>query len=760
MSFPFFGKEFIFTQPDGTELKVRGWGDQYHAVFETLDGYTVVEDPVTHFYTFAALSGDNRRLHSTGINAAGAINPDNLGLERNVRIPSSLARARAFDAFRIMGRKRRCDIRREQHRRFMYSRLMGAGPAAAPPRREVTGQYRGLCLLVQFPDVAGTIPKEEVEQFCNKDGYNGYGNNGSVYNYFYDNSGGKLEYRNEVTSYFTLPHRRLYYSNTSIPYGDRARELIVEALTNLKEQGYDFTNLSADSGGYVYAVNVYYAGTCPNGWGKGLWPHSYCLEEPFELCPGRYAYDYQLTDIGNQLTLATFCHENGHMVCDFPDLYDYGYESKGVGLYCLMSGGGRQEKNPSQISAYLKYKAGWSDEVIPVTDGMAIDLPADKNQFLLYPKSETEYFIVENRVKSGRDASLPASGLAVWHVDETGSNNYEDMEENLHYECSLEQADNKFDLEEGRNSGDRTDLYHKDTNTRFADSTAPNSKWWDGTPSGLDIYDIGKAGASMTAKARVFAEDKQVETYRLENSPAADIPDNDDTGIRDTLRFPDAAVIISMQVEVDITHTYRGDLLVTLTSPGGEPVILHRRSGGSKKDLKQTYETAGTSELRVLTGKDLQGNWTLLVQDLAELDKGRLNRWAIEAKAVPRSAATLEESPGVTIPDNSTQGIQRTLSADADGTVKHIEVELDITHSYIRDLVVTLTSPDNTTVDLHRRQGGSADNIIGKFTPETTPALANLLDHPVRGPWKLSVADLAGLDVGKLNRWALYIQME
>jgi hypothetical protein len=44
MSFPFFGEEFTFTQPDGTRLAVRGWGDQHGAVFETLDGYTVTRD--------------------------------------------------------------------------------------------------------------------------------------------------------------------------------------------------------------------------------------------------------------------------------------------------------------------------------------------------------------------------------------------------------------------------------------------------------------------------------------------------------------------------------------------------------------------------------------------------------------------------------------------------------------------------------------------------------------------------------------------
>ena len=59
----------------------------------------------------------------------------------------------------------------------------------------------------------------------------------------------------------------------------------------------------------------------------------------FELGPGKLGRDYQITNIGTELTLGTFCHENGHMVCDYPDLYDYGYESSGVGAYCLMCAG-------------------------------------------------------------------------------------------------------------------------------------------------------------------------------------------------------------------------------------------------------------------------------------------------------------------------------------------------------------------------------------------------------------------------------------
>lgn len=67
MSFPFRGEEFSFTQPDGTHIAVRGWGDQHYAVFETLDGFTVVKDPGTGFYCYAKRSEDENLLESTGV---------------------------------------------------------------------------------------------------------------------------------------------------------------------------------------------------------------------------------------------------------------------------------------------------------------------------------------------------------------------------------------------------------------------------------------------------------------------------------------------------------------------------------------------------------------------------------------------------------------------------------------------------------------------------------------------------------------------
>jgi hypothetical protein len=208
-------------------------------------------------------------------------------------------------------------------------------------------------------------------------------------------------------------------------------------------------------------------------------------------------YDYQFTDMGSELTLGTFCHENGHMVCDFPDLYDYGFESRGAGSYSLMAYGG-SGKNPAQVDAYLKHAAGWSTKVTEITPAMIASVQAAKNDFYVFVRDPSEYFIVENRQQAGRDALLPDSGLAIWHVDTTGTNNNEQMTPALHYECSIEQGDGRFDLERNVNAGDGADLFASPQASRFAADTTPNSHWWSGAASGLTIEQISAPGAVMT----------------------------------------------------------------------------------------------------------------------------------------------------------------------------------------------------------------------------------------------------------------------
>jgi M6 family metalloprotease-like protein len=506
MSMPYSGKQFTFFQPDGTPLWVKGWGNQYYAVFEALNGYTLVKNPVTGFYVYAKdnLAGEDL-LPSNAIPRIHK--PQHYGLIPGVRAKRGPANNHTTARAALMPGKRRWEQRRNQFKTALASAVTSGNIAAAPPSRNTVGTRVGLCILIDFPDVPGTISQSEISDFCNKVGYNGFGNNGSVHDYFLEISGGKLNYTNIVTPYYTAKHERAHYTSDSADHWPtKARELIREALDHFKASGFDFSRLTTDSQGFVNATNVFYAGSCPNAWGEGLWPHAHVLEPAHQLAADKQAHDYQITDMTEELSLGTFCHENGHMICDFPDLYDDDKVpmSAGIAEFCLMCAGGNADpKNPPHVNAYLKYSAGWA-QVTNITANLNATVSAGQNRFYIHRKNHTEYFIIENRLKARRDLALPSQGLAVWHVDEQGDNRHEQMTSALHYECSLMQADGRNDLEsDARNTGDETDLFSAAVNDHFGPGTNPGSKWWDGTSSTLDISEISSAGATMTFKGNV-----------------------------------------------------------------------------------------------------------------------------------------------------------------------------------------------------------------------------------------------------------------
>jgi M6 family metalloprotease-like protein len=431
-----FAKKISFIQPDATRIELWAEGDEFYAVFETLDGYTVVFDQATRAYQYAKLSPDGTTLLASGVQV-GKGNPAAMGLAKHVRIKPEAVKKQAMARFNQWDQGMEVSKRwRELKAARRQAELAAAGgPLMAPPGNTTTGAKAGLCLLIDFDDDPATISKEEITSFCNGDSYTGFGNNGSVKKYFLDNSNSSLTYTNVVTVYIRIPnslHPKSYYNDTSKDCGTQARLLIADAIAIMKalpnyttEILPTFSTLTVDGSNRVVACNVFYAGDNGGVWAMGLWPHSWMLASPVELSAGGMkVYKYQMSNIGDSLELGTFCHENGHMLCGFPDIYDYDYDSiGGAGLFCLMDYGG-YGTNPVQTCAYLKNAAGWAT----VTDltsasnlaATVIAAPtAGYNQFYRYrkPGVSTEYMLVENRQRVGRDTGLPASGIAVWHID-------------------------------------------------------------------------------------------------------------------------------------------------------------------------------------------------------------------------------------------------------------------------------------------------------------------------------------------------------
>jgi len=513
MSAPFIAQQFTFIQPDGSELWVKGWGTQERAFFECLNGYTVVLDPQTGYYVYAKLNEDGSQLLPTEIQPrVSEVKPGELGIAKGLRTNAEAEKRKSRGHAESPRGKARWEERSEEFKRSRRSaaKMAAQGMAAMAPTRQTVGDFTGLVLLIQFPDVPGTIARTEVEAFCNQVGYRGYNNNGSVYDYFHDISGGKLRYKNVVTNYYTAKHPRAYYTDPDLEFSSRAQELIREALDHyITVHGFDAEKFSFDGRNYLYAISAFYAGHTVNNWAKGLWPHRGWLrnEGAFPLDDEHYAYDYQITDMGSELSLGTFCHENGHMLCDFADLYPYSNQQpSGVGEYCLMcSGGTIDKKNPAHVNPYLKYRAGWYNSITTLSHGQTYAAKAGTNDFFIYPKNGTdwtEYFIIENRSNTARDAILPAAGLSIWHIDETGDNT--GWIKDVNFECKLMQADGRDDLDFfKKNDGDATDIYKAGGVDQFNGGGYPNSRWYDGTPSGLSISEISEPGAEMTFKVAI-----------------------------------------------------------------------------------------------------------------------------------------------------------------------------------------------------------------------------------------------------------------
>ncbi|GAA0877369.1 hypothetical protein GCM10009119_03370 [Algoriphagus jejuensis] len=282
----------------------------------------------------------------------------------------------------------------------------------------------------------------------------------------------------------------------------------------------------------------------------------------------------------------------------------------------------------------------------------------------------------------------------------------------------------------------------------------------DGTWSGW--FGFGKVDArSAVAEAlrTIRPPDPDNGIVTKSSTPSLSIPDNNTVGITDTITIDNNGTVSNVTVDLDLTHTFIGDLVIKLISPRGTPAILHERNGGSAKNILKSFDLQNAPTLSRFNGEPASGRWTLEVVDAAAVDIGKLNKWTINIGVGNVKDIELEDSPGMSIPDNNTIGIERSLNITGNGTIKDIKIGLDITHSYIADLVVNLVSPEGSVIGIHNRSGGSDDNIIRDYEIATFPALRSLQGQTANGLWKLQVADVVGHDVGKLNKWSIKITM-
>jgi immune inhibitor A len=378
---------------------------------------------------------------------------------------------------------------------------------SAAARRRLRGIVRVIVVLVDFSDRQFAAAHNQ-QHFRDLFFSTGVIPTGSVHEYYEEVTHGLIDIRGEVVGPFRMPHPISFYANGESGGGDNEpnSRTLARAAAIAADPTVDFGPYDNDGNGYVDAFIVVHAGRGAEETLKksDLWSLKWVL------AGGEYRADstkiFGFLTVPEDAKTGVCCHELGHLLFGFPDLYDTDESSEGIGNWCLMAAGswGGGGNRPVHPSAWCKAGQGWvsvsnrrANTTVTVKD------VKDSHKVLRLwhnGAASKEYFLVENRQRTSFDGELPGEGLLIWHIDENAADN----DDENHYKVALVQADNRRDLETAANRGDRADSYPgTSNNTTFDANSAPNSNSYAGVATSVAVTKIPASSAAMAITIRV-----------------------------------------------------------------------------------------------------------------------------------------------------------------------------------------------------------------------------------------------------------------
>ncbi|MEI6947156.1 M6 family metalloprotease domain-containing protein [Paraflavisolibacter sp. H34] len=489
-------------QANGTQLTIVGKGNMRKNWTETMDGYTVIHNNGN--YEYAVKQGG--RLLPSGIvahNPGERKSTDALFLQQQPKSLKPDASTAPLTSVSAM--------------------------SETPSRVPTTGNVRALMLLIRYPDLTSTNTVTDFNNLMNQSSFRG---SGSFKDFYAASSFNQYNVTTDVVGWYTAAQSYNYYSEQSGSV--RSIQLVREAVDAAQAAGVDFSLYDNDHNGTVDGLIVVHAGP---GAEEGarlqyIWSHRWSLSvdgkavtydgvliNDYMINPERRIYTNAMTGRG------VFCHEFGHGL-GLPDLYDTDGGSEGLGEWSLMASASwlGNENTPGNMCAWSRAELGWLTPTVLTAGGTYSLQPASgSNQvYRINTPIASEYFLLENRQKTGLDVSINGSGLAIFHINTnktTGSvrnSNGVNADENVKG-IDLEEADNMNQLDNEINRGDAGDLFPgTSARTAFSDNTSPNARTYSGAASGIAISNIAISGgvASFTLNGpRTYYRDQDGDGY-------------------------------------------------------------------------------------------------------------------------------------------------------------------------------------------------------------------------------------------------------
>ena len=390
-------------------------------------------------------------------------------------------------------------------RRARNARRKSAWGAETNP---ISGERKGLVVLVNFKNLSLKHTRAEYDDYFNKVGYSANGCSGSVHDYFLSQSYGKFSLDFDVMGPVTLSKNYSYYGANDSDGNDKyAGEMVAEAV-KLAVSGIDLSQYDWDGDGYVDQVYVVYAGYGEHAGASAstIWPHEYELSSASQYGDGpgavtiggvtvdTYACSCELRGTSGSTMdgIGTACHEFSHCMC-LPDMYDTQGSNFGMDTWDLMDYGSYRGEDgwgesPAPYTSYERMYCGWLTPV-ELTGGCEVtDMPAITSEPVAYmlrndnPRYPGEYYLLENHQQEGWDEYAPAHGMLVVHVD-FDSKVWTDNSVNTstsHQRMTIIPGDNKLSSE--NTAGDTWPGTSR--NTALTDTSRPSATLYNANSNG------------------------------------------------------------------------------------------------------------------------------------------------------------------------------------------------------------------------------------------------------------------------------------
>lgn len=362
-----------------------------------------------------------------------------------------------------------------------------------------TTTVNGLVVVVNFKDYKLKATMAELEDMFNKtSGFDLWGNNTSVREYFRVQTNNKIDLVNTIIS-VDLDENSSYYVGNGAP-GDLSND-VIDAINQKYSAG--FTGLTNHpTQGRLYNFSLISQSAAGAGVAWEVWPNRTITNNGQDMVIRNISHVSWTSDYDYDVN--TICHEYGHSVWNWTDFYRTAFCN--LGMFDLMSSAG-SDAAPMPINPALRLQRGWVDTITNVPGDVTATYTLSANSYsrvyrYLNPNNPKEYLIFhalkhDKFYQSSLHGTPTPEGLAIWYVDEDMG--YGLSGQDNQFTIRLVQADNKDEMHDedatGHVGGDMDDLYGN-TNTSF-----PNGhpwRWKDGGEFGIQLSNITKSGNNVS----------------------------------------------------------------------------------------------------------------------------------------------------------------------------------------------------------------------------------------------------------------------